>query len=173
MGLTPGERERAVLGPDPGICLVNGLPGDSDDLLWLGTKAGALHSPLPPIHHMWSGSSPIREGGQNLKSQVFHGPPGLQGAASGCLGGAGSGVAGMEGQVCLLLTCPHEHECGATCVTLGMWTRVYVVVTPGHCVTAGVRKGCVFVDLTVWMCVQVGWLRPEAMLYGVTGAVCM
>ena len=73
---------------------------------------------------------------------------------------------GVEGQVCLLLTCPREHECGATCVTLGMWTRVYVVVTPGHHVTAGVRKGCVFVDVTVWMCVQVGWLRPEAMLYG-------
>ena len=31
---------------------------------------------------------------------------------------------GVEGQVCLLLTCPHEHECGATCVTLGMWTCV-------------------------------------------------
>lgn len=46
--------------------------------------------------------------------------------------------------MCLLLTCPCEHECGATCVTLGMWTRVYVVVTPGHRVTAGVRK------MSVW-----------------------
>lgn len=58
--------------------------------------------------------------------------------------GAGSGVGGAEGQVCLLLTCPREHECGAICVTRGMWTRVYIVVMPGHRVTAGVRK------MSVW-----------------------
>lgn len=58
--------------------------------------------------------------------------------------GAGSRFGGAEGQVCLLLMCLHEHECGATCVTRGMWTCVYVVVTPGHHVTAGVRK------MSVW-----------------------
>ena len=50
----------------------NRLPGDSDDPPWYPICG----QDLPPSERR----------GQNLKSRVLHGPPGLQGAASGYLG---------------------------------------------------------------------------------------